>query len=81
MSGSGGEEASNSIAYSEYMCHIVAMAAEPIYTVKKLIALTPEMAEAISGFRFDARIGAEAEAIRRLIELGLDVAKRREAAE
>jgi hypothetical protein len=47
------------------------MATEPVYTVKKLIALTPETAEATSRYRFDARIGAEAEAIRRLIGLGL----------
>jgi hypothetical protein len=42
-----------------------------ILTVKKLIALSPAMAETIENFRFANRISTESEAIRRLIELGL----------
>jgi hypothetical protein len=48
------------------------MAAEPALTVKKLVALTPEMAGRISAYRFDRRIDTESEAIRRLIDAGLD---------
>ena len=51
-----------------------AMAAEPTLTVKKLVAMTPEMAERIAAFRFERRINAEAEAIRTLIEMGLKAA-------
>jgi hypothetical protein len=43
----------------------------PTLTVKKLIALTPEMAQAIEDFRFTQRINSETEAIRRLIARGL----------
>ncbi|RYH05321.1 MAG: hypothetical protein EON57_08000 [Alphaproteobacteria bacterium] len=51
------------------------MALEPVFTVKKLIAMAPSMAEAISSYRFAEKISSEAEAIRRLIELGLEAAK------
>lgn len=47
------------------------MAKEASLTVKKLIALTPEMAQAIENFRFARRFASESEAIRQLIELGL----------
>ncbi len=47
------------------------MAMEPTFTVKKLVAMTPAMAERIAAFRFGRRINAEAEAIRTLIDLGL----------
>lgn len=46
----------------------------PTLTVKKLIAISPEMAQAIEDFRFRERIKTEAEAIRRLIEIGLSAA-------
>jgi hypothetical protein len=42
-----------------------------IYPIKKLIAITPEMAKAIEDYRFANRLKAEAEAIRQLIEAGL----------
>jgi hypothetical protein len=51
------------------------MNAETSYPVKKLVNLTEELAESISAFRFDQRIASENEAIRRLIELGLEQAK------
>ena len=38
---------------------------------KKLIALAPEMVEAIKEFRFSNRIDTESEAIRQLISIGL----------
>ena len=47
------------------------MSKPPTLTVKKLVALTPEMAEAIENFRFEKRIASESEATRRLIDLGL----------
>ncbi|GAN77595.1 hypothetical protein [Acidisphaera rubrifaciens] len=53
------------------MGHIGNMPNPPTFTVKKLIALTPEMAQQVSTYRFDHRIASEAEAIRRLIEAGL----------
>jgi hypothetical protein len=41
------------------------------FPVKKLIAITPEVAKAIEDYRFANRMKTEAEAIRRLIEAGL----------
>lgn len=51
------------------------MANPTIYPVKKLVGLTEEMAERISDFRFDQRLQSENEAVRRLIEIGLDAVK------
>jgi hypothetical protein len=45
-----------------------------LFPIKKLVALTPELAQAIDAYRFDNRIKTEAEAIRRLLELGLAAA-------
>lgn len=59
------------------MRHIGGMAADATYPVKKLVNLTAEQAERISTFRYDQRIPSENEAIRRLIELGLQAAKPR----
>ena len=47
------------------------MAPPVLYPVKKLIAITPEVAKAIEDYRFTNRLKTEAEAIRRLIEAGL----------
>lgn len=47
------------------------MARPVVFSVKKLVAMSPEMATAIEEYRFAARIGSESEAIRRLIEIGL----------
>jgi hypothetical protein len=51
------------------------MTTEPTLTVKKLVAMTPALAERIAAFRFERRIKTEAEAIRTLIERGLEAAK------
>jgi hypothetical protein len=56
--------------------HIADMASEPLYPVKKLIYLTEEQARRISEYRFEARMQSENQAIRRLIELGLEAARR-----
>src|SRR5258708_4488047 len=42
-----------------------------LYPVKKLIAITPELAQAIEDYRFAKRLKSEAEAIRQLLERGL----------
>jgi hypothetical protein len=47
------------------------------FTVKKLIAISPEMADAINEFRFREMIKTEAEAIRTLIERSLESAQTR----
>jgi len=47
------------------------MSRETAYPVKKLVGLTEEQAERISDFRFGNRLNSENEAIRQLIELGL----------
>lgn len=54
------------------------MAKQAVLTAKKLVALDPEMVKAIEDFRFEERIRSESEAIRRLIELGLEAAKQGE---
>lgn len=48
------------------------MAKETVYPVKKLVNLTEEQAARISDFRFEQRLQSENEAIRRLIEIGLE---------
>jgi hypothetical protein len=57
------------------------MAAEPMLTVKKLVAMTPDLAERIAAFRFEQRINTEAEAIRTLIERGLATAAKKPKAD
>lgn len=51
------------------------MAKPPLLTEKKLIAMSPDMVEAIRDFRFANRIETESEAIRRLIRTSLLVDK------
>jgi hypothetical protein len=48
------------------------MAKQSILTAKKLIALDPAMVRQIENYRFNERIKSESQAIRRLIELGLE---------
>lgn len=49
--------------------------AEVIFPVKKLVRLTEGQEKRIADFRFSKRLQSENEAIRRLIELGLEAAK------
>ena len=46
---------------------------------RKIVSLPAQLAKAIEDFRFGERISTEAEAIRRLIEAGLDAYKRKSA--
>jgi hypothetical protein len=48
--------------------------AEPIFPVKKLVNLTDDQAKRIADFRFSHRIASENEAIRQLVEAGLEAA-------
>lgn len=57
------------------------MVRAPTLTVKKLVALTPGMAQAIEDFRYDQRLPSDNEAIRRLIELGLEASRKEPAGE
>lgn len=57
------------------MSYVVSMGRPPTHPIKKLISLTPEQAQAITDYRFDARIPSENEAIRDLIEKGLLVVR------
>ena len=43
---------------------------------RKPVSLTPAIAKAVEDYRFAQRYNTESEAIRRLIELGLEAAKR-----
>lgn len=54
------------------------MAAETIFPVKKLVRLTEDQEKQIADFRFARRIQSENEAIRQLIDMGLDAAKQRQ---
>jgi hypothetical protein len=54
------------------VCHIYHMNSKAVLTEKKLINLSPEMLARVSDYRFDNRINSESEAIRRLIEIGLE---------
>ena len=46
------------------------------YPVRKALQFTAEQWEQVRAFRFDQKISTEADAVRRLIELGLEAAKR-----
>jgi hypothetical protein len=48
--------------------------AEPIFPVKKLVNFTDDQAKRIADFRFSRRIASENEAIRQLVEGGLEAA-------
>lgn len=52
------------------------MSRETSFPIKKLIFLTDEQAERISDFRFSNRLNSENEAIRQLIELGLQAVEK-----
>ena len=51
------------------------MAVNPETTVRKLVSLPHSMVREIEDYRFRERVKTEAEAIRRLLELGLKVKK------
>lgn len=60
------------------MLYMPRMAKPVAFPVKKLVGLTDEMQSAIEDFRFATRQRSESDAIRRLIELGLDAARKSE---
>jgi len=61
------------------MRNIAGMATgETLYPIKKLVNLTEEQAKRIADIRFAMRLQSENEAIRRLLELGLDAAEKRQ---
>jgi hypothetical protein len=57
------------------MFYIGIMSPPRRFPVKKVLALSQEMADAISNYRFESRALTELDAIRRLIELGLGAVK------
>jgi hypothetical protein len=54
---------------------------ETSYPVRKALQFTAEQWEQVRAFRFKQEIGTEAEAVRRLIDIGLETAKQRETAQ
>ena len=52
------------------------MAKEPVMVTRKIVSLPAELAKAVDDFRFENRLRSEAEAIRILLEAGLE-AKRK----
>ena len=56
------------------------MAAPAAYPVKKLVNLTDDLALRVAVFRYDRRLPSDNEAIRRLLELGLEAARQDETA-
>ncbi len=57
------------------MQYITCMAVNSDTNVRKLVTLPKTLVQAIDDYRFEQRIKTEAEAIRRLIELGLEASK------
>ncbi|WP_085557949.1 hypothetical protein [Azospirillum agricola] len=51
------------------------MAINPETTVRKIVSIPRELWDGISDYRFDQRMNTEAEAIRRLLQLGLAAQK------
>ncbi|MBY6201052.1 hypothetical protein KUV65_06745 [Maritalea mobilis] len=56
------------------------MSRPPQFPVKKLISLSQHQADQIRDYRFDERIDSETEAIRKLIEMGLEAARKQKDA-
>ena len=56
------------------------MPVNPETTIRKNVAMPKELWAEVRSFRFSQEIDTESEAIRRLIELGLEAAKRDAAA-
>ncbi len=55
------------------MDYIIGM--ETAYPVRKALQFTAEQWEKVRDFRFDRKIGTEADAVRRLIDIGLKAAE------
>jgi hypothetical protein len=51
---------------------------ETAYPIRKALQFTAEQWEQVRAFRFEQHIETEASAVRRLIELGLEAAKRQQ---
>jgi hypothetical protein len=65
----------NVLVFPSELAHIFDMQNDiSPHPVKKLIAFSEDQAKAIASFRFSERCRSERAAIRRLIDLGLDVA-------
>ena len=62
------------IVNMQHMAYLRLMAKQTVFPVKKLVNLTDDQAQRIADFRYDNRIPSENEAIRQLIELGLQAA-------
>jgi hypothetical protein len=58
-----------------HVVYIIGM--ETLYPVRKALQFTTEQWEKVRAFRFEQRISTEAEAVRRLIDLGLESGKGR----
>lgn len=56
------------------------MGRKKVMATRKPVSLPPELASAVEDYRFANRFNTESEAIRELIELGLEAAKRQKAA-
>ena len=54
------------------MCYFTFMSKDTVFPVKKLVNLTEDQAKRISDYRFEKRLPSENEAIRMLIQIGLD---------
>jgi hypothetical protein len=61
-----------------YVLHM-ARYTETIFPIKKVLAMTEDLAARVSEFRHKHRISSENEAIRQLIELGLKAAEKKAA--
>ena len=54
----------------------MAGAGETAYPVRKALGFTAEQWERVRAFRFEHRFGTEAEAVRRLLDLGMEAVAR-----
>lgn len=56
------------------------MAINPETTIRKLISFPRDLVQEVNDYRFDERIAAESEALRRLVRIGLEVERERKRA-
>lgn len=66
-------------AGTQIICYTASMARPRTMAGRKIVSLPPNLEKAVDDFRFENRFPTESEAVRRLIELGLEAAKAAES--
>jgi hypothetical protein len=63
------------IQFCRCICYVIDMAREKLMSSRKIVSLPSGLGDQIENYWFENRMNTEAEAVRRLIVLGLEAAK------